>query len=133
MATADRLVLISSFEGPLSEAMIGPLIAGIERDPHGALAKFDQLCGLESQARPDLNVEVLLEDLRQMLTSNLDLERLDSVPEIVIVAGSRDRVIPSVLSKRLHRRLSGSRLLVVKDSGHGLPFLHPETCWEVCR
>ena len=132
-ATADRLVLISSFEGPLPESMVGPLIRGIEEDPQRELARFDRLCGLDPQARNGLNWELLLEDLRAMRTSSLDVERLGAIPEVVVVVGSRDRLIFSALSRRLHRRLPGSELHIVKNGGHGLPFLHAEACWEVCQ
>ena len=37
----------------------------------------------------------------------------------LIANGDHDRMVPSVLSEDLHRRIEGSRLIIYPDSGHG--------------
>jgi pimeloyl-ACP methyl ester carboxylesterase len=37
----------------------------------------------------------------------------------LIANGDNDRMVPSVLSEDLHRRIQGSELIIYPDSGHG--------------
>ena len=37
----------------------------------------------------------------------------------LIANGDNDRMVPSVLSTDLHRRIEGSELIIYPDSGHG--------------
>ena len=37
----------------------------------------------------------------------------------LIANGDNDRMVPSVLSEDLHRRITGSELVIYPDSGHG--------------
>ena len=37
----------------------------------------------------------------------------------LIANGDNDRMVPSVLSEDLHRRIPGSELIIFPDSGHG--------------
>jgi pimeloyl-ACP methyl ester carboxylesterase len=37
----------------------------------------------------------------------------------LIANGENDRMVPSVLSEDLHRRITGSKLVIYADSGHG--------------
>lgn len=42
----------------------------------------------------------------------------------LIANGDNDRMVPSVLSADLHRRIKGSELIIYPDSGHGGIFQH---------
>lgn len=44
----------------------------------------------------------------------------------LIANGDNDRMVPSVLSEDLHRRISGSELIIYPGSGHGGIFQHHE-------
>lgn len=44
----------------------------------------------------------------------------------LIANGDHDRMVPSVLSEDLHRRIPGSRLVIYPRSGHGAIFQHHE-------
>ena len=44
----------------------------------------------------------------------------------LIANGDNDRMVPSVLSHDLHRRIAGSELIIYPDSGHGGIFQHHE-------
>lgn len=49
-----------------------------------------------------------------------DLSRITQ--PTLIANGDNDRMVPSVLSYDLHRRIAGSRLIIYPDSGHGAIF-----------
>jgi pimeloyl-ACP methyl ester carboxylesterase len=51
-----------------------------------------------------------------------DLSRITA--PTLIVNGDADRMVPSVLSEDLHRRIAGSRLVIYPSSGHGAIFQH---------
>jgi pimeloyl-ACP methyl ester carboxylesterase len=44
----------------------------------------------------------------------------------LIANGDNDRMVPSVLSEDLHRRIKGSELVIYPDSGHGGIFQYHE-------
>jgi pimeloyl-ACP methyl ester carboxylesterase len=44
----------------------------------------------------------------------------------LIANGDNDRMVPSVLSQDLHRRIAGSQLVIYPDSGHGAVFQYHE-------
>ena len=45
---------------------------------------------------------------------------LSKVTQPTLIAnGDNDRMVPSVLSEDLHRRIPGSELIIYPDSGHG--------------
>jgi pimeloyl-ACP methyl ester carboxylesterase len=45
----------------------------------------------------------------------------------LIANGDNDRMVPSVLSEDLHRRIVGSELVIYPDSGHGGIFQYHDT------
>ncbi len=45
----------------------------------------------------------------------------------MIANGDNDRMVPSVLSEDLHRRILGSELIIYPDSGHGGIFQNYDT------
>jgi pimeloyl-ACP methyl ester carboxylesterase len=45
---------------------------------------------------------------------------LSTITQPALIAnGDHDRMVPSVLSEDLHRRIPGSELVIYPDSGHG--------------
>jgi pimeloyl-ACP methyl ester carboxylesterase len=44
----------------------------------------------------------------------------------LIANGDHDRMVPSILSEDLHRRIKGSELVIYPDSGHGSIFQYHE-------
>ncbi|MFI7294923.1 alpha/beta fold hydrolase [Streptomyces sp. NPDC050121] len=47
-------------------------------------------------------------------------DNLSSITQPTLIAnGDNDRMVPSVLSEDLHRRIKGSELIIYPDSGHG--------------
>ena len=53
-----------------------------------------------------------------------DLSRITQ--PTLIANGDNDRMVPSVLSEDMHRRIAGSKLVIYPDSGHGGIFQYHE-------
>jgi non-heme chloroperoxidase len=54
-----------------------------------------------------------------------DLPRID-VPSLII-QGDADRILPlPVTGERMHKAVEGSKLVVIKDGSHGIPWTHAE-------
>ena len=52
---------------------------------------------------------------------------LSAITQPTLIAnGDHDRMVPSVLSEDLHRRIPGSELIIYPDSGHGGIFQYHE-------
>ncbi len=58
-------------------------------------------------------------------SSSVDLSGINH--PTLIANGDHDRMVPSVLSTDLHRRIKGSELVIYPDSGHGGIFQFHET------
>jgi len=53
---------------------------------------------------------------------------LSTITQPTLIAnGDNDRMVPSILSEDLHRRIKGSELIIYPDSGHGGIFQYHET------
>jgi len=53
---------------------------------------------------------------------------LSTITQPTLIAnGDNDRMVPSILSEDLHRRIKNSRLIIYPDSGHGGIFQYHET------
>jgi len=54
-----------------------------------------------------------------------DLAKVD-IPSLII-QGDADRILPFLATgKRMHEAMKGSRLVVIKDGSHGIPWTHAE-------
>jgi pimeloyl-ACP methyl ester carboxylesterase len=76
----------------------------------------------------DITVKALQTQLKAIKkfgrSTAADLSKI-SQPTL-IANGDNDRMVPSVLSEDLHRRIRGSELVIYPDSGHGGIFQHHE-------
>lgn len=71
----------------------------------------------------------LLEDLGKLETSRLTPEYLYQVPEITIIHGEADKIVPKDKSRRMFAVLRRrSQYFEIKHAGHGVPFTHSEQC-----
>lgn len=80
----------------------------------------------------DRDAPISLRGFQTQLTAIRDFGRsapsdLSAITQPTLIAnGDNDRMVPSVLSEDLHRRISGSELVIYPDSGHGGIFQY----WE---
>ena len=76
---------------------------------------------LELEGRAPITVKALQTQLKAIKkwgrSAPADLSKITE--PTLIANGDNDRMVPSVLSEDLHRRIPGSELIIFPDSGHG--------------
>ncbi|WP_431233079.1 alpha/beta fold hydrolase [Mycolicibacterium psychrotolerans] len=102
------------------------------RDDTGRRAAREFVGRLNERTR-DRDIAVTVTVLRRQLKAikrwgrgaPADLSRI-SQPTL-IANGDHDRMVPTVLSEDLHRRIAGSQLIIYPNAGHGGIFQHHKT------
>jgi pimeloyl-ACP methyl ester carboxylesterase len=80
-----------------------------------------------------LSFSGLLEALRYLEHSDLSvIAKLIQTPS-VIIHGHNDMVIPCTHSEKLHALIPESRLVILPDSGHMIPFTHSDIIANIIR
>lgn len=153
---ADRIIIFSSFlnfhpESPSlrkrSQQMVQRMIEQFAIDPVLVLKNFWQKCGLsEGPFHPlrmgdleiadgfpesrgmSLNTDLLLQDLRQLNVAEFDRSHFASIPQVLLLHGTQDRIVAAQRSQGLIDRQD--QYYEIAAAGHALPFTHLETCWE---
>ncbi len=80
----------------------------------------------------DRDIEIRLPAFQTQLTAIANYGRsrpsdLSVITQPTLIAnGDHDRMVPSILSEDLHRRIAGSELIIYPDSGHGGVFQYHE-------
>lgn len=94
------------------------------RNPTGKQAARAFLQRLDERAvdrDAAIKVKAFLQQLKAIRrwgrTAPADLSKVTQ--PTLIANGDNDRMVPSVLSEDLHRRIAGSRLIIYPDAGHG--------------
>lgn len=81
----------------------------------------------------EFNAELLLHDLQELAIVSMDFSRLISIPKIVIVQGSQDRILACSQGQELAEQLALSSTALsyrlIDPAGHAIPFTHLEQCW----
>ncbi len=72
----------------------------------------------------------LRRDLQLLQESALELSAIPVAAQVLILHGSRDRVVPVERAEELGEMLPNSALAIVAEAGHALPLTHPYACWE---
>lgn len=76
----------------------------------------------------------LLEDLKKLDTSELEVPYLKSVDKICILHGFDDAIVPRRKGRELYDTFQKqARYLEIKQAGHALPFTHSEQCWKFIK
>lgn len=142
---ADRLVLFGSFRDfhPVSlqrrrsEQMLQQMIERFVEEPQLVLNRFKTksyhpVSWSEENQELSLNTDLLLHDLRALNDCSLDLDLLRSLPQIGVLHGTADRIVPVAKSAELAAALPHSQFFEIADAGHALPFTHPQLCEPMC-
>jgi len=101
------------------------------RDATGKKAGKEFIQRLEERT-VDRDKPIRLKEFQTQLTAIAKFGRstpsdLSTVTQPTLIAnGDNDRMVPSILSQDLHRRIAGSELIIYPDSGHGGVFQY----WE---
>lgn len=150
LARVDLLVLASSFayfhDGSLLEQKrsaktVALMQKRLKNEPAELLQDFYRNTYhplLTSQALlmrdlDRLNISALESDLERLNSSKFDLELLRKIPQLLLVHGSEDLIVPSLHSYNLHESIKGSDLIVFEGAGHSLPLTHAGLLWISLR
>ena len=140
-ATAELIVVISGFrsfhsacdrQARRSRRTVEQMLARLEREPAALLADFYARCGVPSDSRwtGAIDADGLRRDLQLLQESVLELAAIPAAAQVLILHGSRDRVVPVERAEELRELLPNSALAIVAEAGHALPLTHTHACWE---
>ena len=146
---AELIVVISGFrsfhsacarQARRSRRTVEQMLARLEREPAALLADFYARCGTppdsdstelaEVRWSGAIDADVLRRDLQLLQESVLELAAIPTAAQILILHGSRDRVVPVERAEELREMLPNSALAIVAEAGHALPLTHVRACWE---
>ena len=140
-AAAELIVIISGFrsfhsvcarQARRSRRTVEQMLARLEREPAALLADFYARCGAPSDSHRSGTVDAdgLRRDLQLLQESVLALSAIPAAAQVLILHGSRDRVVPVERAEELRELLPNSALAIVAEAGHALPLTHARACWE---
>ena len=138
---AELIVVISGFrsfhsacarQARRSRRTVEQMLARLEREPAALLADFYARCGAPSEGSwPEVvDADSLRRDLQLLQESVLELSAIPTAAQVLILHGSRDRVVPVERAEELRELLPNSALAIVLEAGHALPLTHARACWE---
>ncbi len=141
LSALQKLVIISGFdefhpqsysERVQSERMVERMLKQIERSPSVVLQEYRRSAFYplipEEQSTRTFNTHLLFEDLSLLNRYKLRPHLLKKIPEIIILHGERDKLVPVRKAEYLHQLLPGSKLAINDEAGNMLPVTHQEWC-----
>ena len=140
-AAVELIVIVSGFrsfhsacsrQARRSRRTVDQMLARLEREPAALLADFYARCGSppDSRCPGTIDADSLRRDLQLLQESVLELSAIPAAAQVLILHGSRDRVVPVERAEELHESLPNSTLAIVAEAGHALPLTHARACWE---
>ena len=140
-AAAELIVVLSGFhsfhsscarQARRSRRTVGQMLVRLEREPVALLADFYARCSAPPDSRWPRAIDIgsLRRDLQLLQESVLELTVIPAAAQVLILHGSRDRVVPVERAEELNELLSNSELAIVAEAGHALPLTHTRACWE---
>ena len=141
LCAAELIVVISGFrsfhsacdrKARRSRRTVEQMLARLEREPAALLADFYARCGTPPDNRWSgaIDADGLRRDLQLLQGSVLELAAIPAAAQVLILHGSRDRVVPVERAEELRELLPNSALAIIAEAGHALPLTHARTCWE---
>ena len=141
LCAAELIVVISGFrsfhsacdrQARRSRRTVEQMLVRLRREPAALLADFYARCGASSDSRWSGTVDTdgLRRDLQLLQESVLELSAIPTAAQVLILHGSRDRVVPVERAEELRELLPNSELAIVAEAGHALPLTHARACWE---
>lgn len=138
---AELIVVISGFrsfhpacarQARRSRRTVEQMLVRLEREPAALLADFYARCDapLDSRWTGAIDADSLRRDLQLLQESVLELSAIPAAAQVLILHGSRDRVVPMERAEELRELLTNSALAIVAEAGHALPLTHARMCWE---
>ena len=87
-------------------------------------------CRRDNRWSGAIDADGLRRDLQLLQESVLELSAMPTAAQVLILHGSRDRVVPVERAEELRELLPNSALAIVAEAGHALPLTHVRACWE---
>jgi len=140
-AGAELIVVLSGFrsfhsacdrQARRSRRTVEQMLARLAREPAALLADFYARCGAPPDSRwpESIDADGLRRDLQLLQESVLELSAIPAAAQVLILHGSRDRVVPVERAEELRELLPNSALAIVAEAGHALPLTHVRACWK---
>lgn len=122
-----------------SQTIVRQMIDQFEKNPQLVLDNFWRKCYYPLADYPNfavqeskLNSDLLLADLNQLNQSMISIDLLNSIPQIFIFQGSRDRIVSPMKGQEFLADCSmNSQYFEILRAGHALPFTDLEECWSL--
>ncbi len=145
LAGAQLVVVLGGFAafhpeggaGRPSRRLVARMRRRLELEPLALLADFRARCLAPEAGAPALPAGVALQllaaDLERLDTQIPDLAALGAVPQMLLLHGGQDQIVPLERAQDLEGRLPNSRLECLAGAGHALPLTRPGACWAAIR
>jgi pimeloyl-[acyl-carrier protein] methyl ester esterase len=141
----DLLIIFSSFiefhpqddrAKRRSQRVLRQMIQESQTHPETVLQTFKIRCDdpdiQSSQPIDGLDQSLLTQDLEDLNTCCLTIDTLKPIPQILILHGTADQIVPNHKGQALFESLkSHAHYFEIPDAGHALPFSHTDTCWDL--
>lgn len=136
------LVLIGCFhdfhgeteaEGKFTRKHVRKMLIEVDDKPRDLLEKFRRTCGvsLPVPLEEHINKRLLLDDLTLLDNNIFDLKKIDHIPHVLVLHGDKDKTVPVQRSRHIAAQVRHASLVEIENGGHGLPFSHPDLCWDL--
>jgi pimeloyl-ACP methyl ester carboxylesterase len=122
-------------EGKKTTGFIESMLHDLHTTPGLLFEKFYKNCGcsIPVPAEKNMNIDLLSDDLRVLNDNLFDLDKIRHIPQILLLHGDKDRIVPLQRSRKIAANIKNASLIEVQHAGHALPFSHPEICWRYIR
>lgn len=68
----------------------------------------------------------LRETFKTIIRENLEDDMMKITQPTLLVWGGNDKLVPSSIAKRMNKTIKSSKLVIIKDTRHNLPYANPE-------
>jgi pimeloyl-ACP methyl ester carboxylesterase len=144
LARAGLVVIISGFahfhgqrpeDGRFTRRHLARMRSRLHSDPAGLIRDFHRDCDCPAwPADPRaMDRELLDQDLTLLDQGRWPGEACRQLPPALLLHGREDRIVRPERATELAAMLPGSRVVIIDQAGHGLPFTHPGLCLEHIR
>ena len=119
----DTVVLLSTFDHFGRREEIDQMIDKMENDPITLLKNFYRRAALPKKPWHKIpsciNAQLLIQDLQLLQNASLDPKKLEALQnKTTIIHGALDRIVALEKAQDLHKKIRGSRLMVLSEMGH---------------
>lgn len=134
----DTLVLINGFKSlSQNSRAIRAMLKKFPVNPEQVILDFWSNCyspegdGLKFLPPPGMNETALEDDLSSMLESELDVSALTAIPQVVLLYGGADRIVPAASVAELTGSLPQAQLIDISRACHVVHLTQTDKCLQL--